>query len=136
MNSKNYDDIIDLPHHVSKKRKPMPRADRGAQFAPFAALTGYDSAVKEAARLTDTKIELDEYELERLNELLHLVLQNPSTDYSITYFVPDKRKKGGSYQTAVGNVKAVDEYDRIVIMTDGRKIPIDDIYNIEPIYCE
>ena len=114
----------------------MPRADRGAQFAPFAALTGYDSAVKEAARLTDTKIELDEYELERLNELLHLVLQNPSTDYSITYFSPDKKKKGGSYQTVVGNVKAVDEYDRIVMMTDGRKIPIDDIYNIEPICCE
>jgi hypothetical protein len=127
-----YDDIINLPHHVSSSRPHMSTLDRAAQFSPFAALTGYDSAVKETARLTDERIELDEDMKAAIDERL-LIIQEQLDDQpqvSITYFQPDNRKDGGAYIVANGCVKKLDEYERSVFMMNGTKIPIDDIIEI------
>lgn len=131
-NDHRYDDIINLPHHQSSARAHMPSADRAAQFSPFAALTGYDAAVKETARLTDEKVELDEYEKQALNERLSMVQDtlDEQPEVSIAYFLPDKKKTGGAYVTMTGCVKRIDEYERLVVMRDGTKIPIDDIADI------
>ena len=129
----NYDDIIDLPHHVSATRQQMSMMDRAAQFSPFAALTGYDAAIKETARLTDQKIDLDDYEKEEINDKIQLITEHLGEDFEvvITYFQPDSRKAGGAYVDAVGIVKKIDEYDRVIILQDGKKIPIDDILDID-----
>lgn len=129
----NYDDIIDLPHHVSATRPQMSMMDRAAQFSPFAALTGYDAAIKETARLTDQKIDLDDYEKEEINDKIQLITEHFGEDFEvvITYFQPDSRKAGGAYVDAVGIVKKIDEYDRVIILQDGKKIPIDDILDID-----
>ena len=128
-----YDDIINLPHHVSTKRTHMSLHDRAAQFAPFAALTGYDAAVRETARLTDTRLELDEYEMEALNDRLRLIAESLSDEpvIAVTYFLPDKKKAGGAYVTATGIVRKIDEYERTVVMNDGTRIPIEEITEIE-----
>lgn len=128
----SYDDIINLPHHVSKKRPRMSAVDRGAQFSPFAALTGYDAAVKETARLTDKRLELDEYIKEALNEKLRIIGDRleDSPEISITYFLPDAKKAGGAYVTASGAVKKIDTYEGILVMADGIKIPIEEISEI------
>ena len=128
-----YDDIINLPHHVSKKHPQMPIADRAAQFAPFAALTGYDDAIDETKRLTVEKIELDENEKEKLDEKLHMLSENiPGKDcVQITYFVEDERKSGGKYATVKGKVAKINTYDKIVVMEDNIKIKIDDIIKID-----
>lgn len=125
-----YDDIINMPHHVSSKRQRMPMIDRAAQFSPFAALTGYDAAVKETARLTDKRIELDEYEKAALDEKLRVALENPEKEITITYFKPDARKDGGSYISNDGNIKKIDNYEGMVILTDGTEISIEDIVEI------
>lgn len=129
----NYDNIIDLPHHVSATRPQMSMMDRAAQFSPFAALTGYDAAIKETARLTDQKIDLDDYEKEEINDKIQLITEHLGEDFEvvITYFQPDSRKAGGAYVDAVGIVKKIDEYDRVIILQDGKKIPIDDILDID-----
>lgn len=129
----NYDDIIDLPHHVSATRPQMSMMDRAAQFSPFAALTGYDAAIKETARLTDQKIDLNDYEKEEINDKIQLITEHLGEDFEvvITYFQPDSRKAGGAYVDAVGIVKKIDEYDRVIILQDGKKIPIDDILDID-----
>lgn len=131
--SGKYDDIINLPHHVSDKRPQMSMQDRAAQFSPFAALTGYDGEIKEAARLTDSKIELDEYEKQEVDEMIQLILRHIGEEFEviITYFLPDERKAGGSYVDVTGIVKKLDEYERLLVMRDGIKIPIDDILKIE-----
>lgn len=126
-----YDDIIHLPHHVSSSRIRMAAINRAAQFAPFAALTGYDAAIKETARLTDQKIKLDECAKAALNEKLQLMKAHAETEVVITYFLPDAKKSGGKYIDAVGTVKRIDLYQRLIIMRDGRTIPIDDILEIE-----
>lgn len=128
-----YDDIIDLPHHVSKTRQRMSMIDRAAQFSPFAALVGYEDAVEETARLTDKKIELTEESKLSISEKLRTVSENAEDGMTvrITYFVPDKKKEGGEYVTALGAVKYIDEYDRIVIMADKTFIPIDQIWDVE-----
>jgi hypothetical protein len=128
-----YDDIIDLPHHVSKTRQRMSMIDRAAQFSPFAALVGYEDAVEETARLTDKKIELTEESKLSISEKLRTVSENAEDEMTvrITYFVPDKKKEGGAYVTALGTVKYIDEYDRIVIMADKTVIPIDQIWDVE-----
>lgn len=128
-----YDDIIDLPHHVSKTRQRMSMIDRAAQFSPFAALVGYEDAVEETARLTDKKIELTEESKLSISEKLRTVSENAEDGMTvrITYFVPDKKKEGGAYVTALGAVKYIDEYDRIVIMADKTVIPIDQIWDVE-----
>ncbi len=126
-----YDDIINMPHHVSSKRQRMSMIDRAAQFSPFAALTGYDAAVKETARLTDKRIELDEYEKAALDEKLRLALENPEEEITITYFKPDAKKDGGAYIGITGKIKKIDDYERVLVLVDGLKITIEDIMEIE-----
>lgn len=131
-NSEIYADIINLPHHVSKKHPQMSLEARSAQFAPFAALVGYDGLVKETARLTDEKIEINEEEKEILDNELQLIrrqiLDKPAV--TITYFVKDLRKSGGEYVTVVGNVKKIDDYKGSIVMEDGLEIHINDILKI------
>mgnify|MGYP000150911476 FL=1 len=128
-----YEDIINLPHHVSKTRPQMSMLDRAAQFSPFAALTGYDAAIKETGRLTDEKIELDEDTKAALDMkqayLIEMIDEQP--EITIIYFLPDARKVGGAYVTVTGNLKRFDEYERLLILTNGKKIPMDDIADIE-----
>ena len=128
-----YEDIINLPHHVSKTRPQMSMLDRAAQFSPFAALTGYDAAIKETGRLTDEKIEMDEDRKAALDMkqayLIEMIDEQPGI--SITYFLPDAKKSGGAYVTVTGNLKRFDEYERLLILMDGKKIPMDDIADIE-----
>ncbi|SHO54141.1 hypothetical protein [Anaerocolumna xylanovorans] len=128
-----YDDIINLPHHVSATRPHMSAIDRAAQFSPFAALTGYDTAIKETARLTDERVKLDEYMKDVLNDRLQIIADQMKEhpEISITYFEPDEKKNGGAYVTAISTVKKIDEYERVVIMTDGAIIPIDEIISID-----
>ena len=123
-----YDDIIDLPHPTSERHPRMPMANRAAQFSPFAALSGYDDAVKETARLTDGKIELTEEEKANLDARLQLLESGIAA--SFTYFQPDSRKQGGAYVTASGEVKRIDGIAREIILMDGRRIPIDDILEV------
>lgn len=132
MNNKNYDDIINLPNPTSKKHPRMSLYDRAAQFSPFAALTGHDAAIQETARLTDEKVELDEDTLNRLNEQLNIIRNHIGTNVSvsITYFVPDDRKSGGAYVTHSGTVKKIDEYERVIVMSDKTRIPIEQISEI------
>jgi hypothetical protein len=128
-----YDDIFNLPHHVSTTHPRMSAIDRAAQFSPFAALTGYDAAVKETARLTDERIELDESTKDALNDRLQIIAERlkEHPEIGITYFQPDAKKNGGAYITAAGTVKKIDEYERVVVMTDGMVIPIDEIISID-----
>ena len=128
-----YDDIINLPHYVSKDRARMPKSARAAQFAPFAALTGFEDEIQETARLTDGRAELDEYVKAEINESLVMLREKISSqpETAITYFVADEKKSGGKYVNVKGKVVKIDEYARIVIMADETKIPIDDIYSIE-----
>lgn len=128
-----YEDIVDLPHHVSRKHPQPTMADRAARFAPFAAITGYEEMVLEEARVTDDRIEMDESSKAALNEKLNMILEfiDEQPEVSITYFEPDMRKAGGAYITVNGTVKRIDEYEHLVIMTDGKKINIDDIYNLQ-----
>ena len=128
-----YEDIINLPHHVSPSRPQMPMSDRAAQFAPFAALTGYDAAIKETGRLTDERIELDVEALSALDMKYQLLMEalDEAPEVTITYFRPDERKAGGKYVSAVGAVKKIDDFERRITMQDGAKIPMDDVLSIE-----
>lgn len=132
MYNEDYSDIINLPHHQSKTRPHMSNYNRAAQFAPFAALTGHSEAIDETARLTDSKIELDEYQKAELNDRLLLLANfgNQENAY-ITYFVPDEKKSGGAYITKTGIVVKIREYEKDVIFEDGTEVPIDDIVAIE-----
>ena len=129
----DYSDIINLPHHVSKNHPQMPMEARAAQFAPFAALTGYDAVIHETARLTDRQVELEEYDNERLNrkfaELMTILDNHP--EVTVSYFQPDERKAGGSYTTASGKVMMIDIYEQLLWMDDGTKIPIANIIDID-----
>lgn len=129
----NYEDIINLPHHVSTKRPQMPLKDRAAQFAPFAALTGHDEAIKETARLTDERIELDESTLAILNDKIQIILDNLDIEpeITVTYFKPDDKKSGGIYIDHTGVVKQIDDFEKTVIFTDKVIIPIEDILDIK-----
>lgn len=133
MENQRYDDIINLPHHVSSKRPQMPILERAAQFLPFSALTGYEDAVKETARLTDTRIELEESEKDLLNTKLHILLDSLATEpkVKITYFLPDGRKSGGKYVSKMGTLKKMNLYNRQIKLEDETVIPFDDIFAIE-----
>ena len=132
-NGAKYDTIKNLPHHVSSKRRQMTNAERAAQFAPFAALAGYESAIQETERLTDEQPELTDDEKQLLNYKLQIVLENLSCEpeVKITYFCPDERKVGGRYVTVNGRVTAVDEYSRRITLTDKREIEIDRIIDLD-----
>ncbi len=127
-----YDEIMELPHHVSKTRPQMPMSDRAAQFAPFAALTGYDSAIKETGRLTDERIELDEEALTALDRKYQLLMDtlDDAPEVTIIYFQPDERKAGGQYVSATGTVKKVDTFGRRILLQDGTRIPLDSVYDL------
>ena len=126
---KEYADIIDRPHHVSKKRAPMSLLARAAQFSPFAALTGYDDLIAESARWTQTQAELDESEKERLDRILRFLFQT-GAEADITWFVPDGRKQGGAYRTARGTIARYDGLKRSITLSEGQTIPVDDISSI------
>ena len=123
---KNYDDIINLPHHVSKKHPQMSMLDRAAQFSPFAALTGYGDAIDEAARVTEAQIELDDNELQEIDRILREVYETGSP-VEVTHFVPDERKAGGAYVVTAGVIKAIDPVSCVVEFQSRVKIRIDSI---------
>ena len=129
----NYDDIIDLPHHVSETHPPMSRADRAAQFSPFAALTGYDAAVRETARMTERRIELDEGVKAELNARLNCILEHLSEhpQVSITYFMPDEKKSGGAYRTVTGAVRKLDSFAKTLTLVDGTVVPMEEMVHVE-----
>lgn len=129
----SYDDIINLPRPVSKTRPQMPISKRAAQFAPFAALTGHDTAIKETARLTQQRITLDEYMAEAVNNQLRIILEKLEDQprIAVTYFQPDPKKDGGSYVTVTGIAVKIDQYKRLMIMNDGTVIPIPEIISID-----
>jgi len=128
-----YEDIVNLPPHISKKHPQPSMMDRAARFAPFAAITGYEEMVLEEARVTEERVDLDEGALSLLNEKLNMIQEflDEEPEVTITYFEPDKKKSGGAYVSATGTVKRIDEYEHIVLMNDGKKIRIDEIYNIQ-----
>jgi hypothetical protein len=132
-NDNRYDDIINFSYHGSKKHPHMDAINRAAQFAPFAALTGYGEAIDETGRLTDEKIDLDETGYDMLEQKLKIVMEDMSEnqEITVTYFKPDERKKGGRYVTATGAIKKIDVNIGRVIFKDGRDIPIEDIRDIE-----
>ena len=127
-----YDDIIDLPHHISSTRPQMPRENRAAQFAPFAALTGHDAAVNETARRTDQRIELGESAIADLEMKLNLLADMAGSHpmATITHFRPDTKKNGGAYITTTGAVKRIDDYEHAIVLVGGGIIKISDILEI------
>jgi hypothetical protein len=124
-----YDDIIDLPHPTSERHPRMPMANRAAQFSPFAALSGYDGAVRETARLTDRRPELTEEAKSVLDAKLQLLV--PGMGASFTYFQQDEKKEGGAYLTVTGTVKKFDSYAHEIILADDRRVPINDILEVQ-----
>ena len=132
MGNGKYDDMIYMQNPTPTCKPRMSLQDRAAQFSPFAALTGYEDAVEETARLTDTRLELSEDMKTILNEKMQMILDNAENEpiVTITYFVPDKKKSGGAYVDVTGIVKEIDEYERCIVMTDKKKIPIEQIREI------
>lgn len=133
--SGKYDDIINLPHHVSTKRPQMSRSARAAQFAPFAAIVGLDDEMEETARLTDTKPELEEAEKEKINRILLEIMDNPQkeTAVELTFFRPDGRKDGGAIITVPCTVRRIDEIGRSLILSDRSEIEFENILSIKAI---
>ena len=125
----NYDDIINMPRHISSKHPQMKIIDRAAQFAPFAALTGHKESINEASRITDSKKELDENQKEILNNKLNYILLNLDKllEIKITYFQADLKKSGGKYVTVLASIKKIDEYNKVLVLNNGKKIKIDDL---------
>ncbi len=128
-----YDDIIGLPHPTSPRHPRMPISSRAAIFSPFAALTGHGAAIAETARLTDRRIELDEDSKAVLDEKQRFLetIADQRPEVTVTWFQPDARKDGGSYVTATGKLKRTDAAERVMILTEGTRIPLDDIIDIE-----
>ena len=131
--SRRYDDILKRPHHRSLKHPSMPMLDRAAQFAPFAALTGHGDALKETARLTDRKIDLDENEKAVIDRRLRFLRERAGQHPHIaaTYFIPDRKKEGGACATVSGTIKRFNEHERKLLLMDGTVIAIDDLLAIE-----
>ena len=125
-----YADIINLPHHVSRTHPQMSMADRAAQFSPFAALTGHDAAIAEAARLTDERPILDESVKQEISVLIQLAATDSNQVLNIVYFVPDARKTGGSYAEITGRIKKLLPHEKLLIMDTGTRIPVEDIVEI------
>ena len=128
-----YDDIIDLPHHISASRPQMPMLDRAAQFMPFRALTGYEDAVHETARLTEERVELTEDEKALLDTKLQRLADRLDShpQVTLTWFRPDKRKTGGAYVTTTGRLKKIDDFEGVLLLASGERIAIKDILIIQ-----
>lgn len=133
MASHNYDDILHLPRPVSSRHARMSMLDRGAQFAPFAALVGYESVLQESARLTDAERFLEEDSKEQLNRRLRYIADNMDAvgEVSFLCYIPDRQKSGGSYQSFVGAVKKIDLYRRTICLEDGREVDMDSVCAVE-----
>ncbi len=131
--SHRYDDIINLPRHVSVKHRHMPVSDRAAQFMPFAALTGFGDSIRETGRLTDERMELEEDVMNSLDGKLQYLSERLGgcPEISATFFQPDLKKAGGAYVTVTGRIKKIDLYDRILLMEDGTGIPMKDVVELE-----
>ena len=131
--TETYDDIIHLPHHVSKRHPQMSLYNRAAQFAPFAALTGYEEAIIETARLTAPKVDMMEDNQQLLDRKLALLSRSlrEQPTVSITYFQPDKKKTGGQYLTVTGVIKSIRDSERVILMADGKSVSIDTIISID-----
>ena len=131
-NTHKYDDIIELPHHTPTVRQPMSRISRAAQFAPFAALTGFEDCTDEAARLTSEKPELTEMMENELNEKLRIITERIAErpEVTVTFFIPDELKEGGAITLFSGSVRRIDEVERKMIFTDRTEIQLDNILNI------
>ena len=129
----DYEDIIYLPHHVSETHPRMSRLNRAAQFSPFAALTGYGAAIQEAGRLTDRKIQLDEDSQAVLDRKLAILREQLSKrpEVTVTYFQPDGKKDGGAYASFSGQVKKIQDYEQLLVFTDGTQIPFSDILDLD-----
>ena len=127
-----YNDIINLPHHISKKYFQMKKESRAAQFAPFAALTGYGDAINETARITDSRIELDEEMKVIINDKLNIINSHitDKPEVNFTYYVPDKKKDGGSYISITGNVRQIDVVNGVIILSNKKKINISDLIGV------
>lgn len=125
-----YDDIINLPHPVSKKHKPMSLDARAAQFAPFAALVGYDDVIIETGRQTKERIKLSEDQASHINELLIYLIENKYVTATFTYFKEDEYKQGGSYISITGNIKKADIDNQKLILEDKTIIDINSITSI------
>lgn len=128
-----YDDIINLEHHVSTKHSRMSLENRSAQFAPFSALTGYEEAVKEEARVTESRIDIDEEAKIEVNEKLNYIMRHLDKNIivSVTYFEKDKKKQGGSYKTIKGMIKKIDDSRKTIEMQTGEIIKIEELKKIE-----
>ena len=127
-----YDDIINLPHYEPKNHPRMSMMNRAAQFAPFSAVAGHDAAIREAGRITDGWTDIADSGNEELNRKMELLLSRLSEHPMVTieYFLPDQHKSGGSYHTVSGNVRRIDEHERIIELMDRQKIPVDFIMNL------
>ena len=136
--TRKYDDILHLPHPTSQKHPRMPISDRAAIFSPFAALSGHAGAIAETARLTDQKMELDEDTKAELDRRQAILLEHigKQPEVTVTWFQPDGRKEGGAYLTTTGRLKKLDEIQRVLVLTDGTKIPLDDVAGIESDYFQ
>lgn len=130
---KSYEDIINLLHHVSATRPQMSRENRAAQFSPFSALTGYEAAIKETARITDERIVLGESAIADLDMKLSILSENVTNhpEVMVTYFQSDENKDGGFYVTISGLLRKLDDYEHTLVVMDGTKIAISDILEIE-----
>lgn len=127
-----YDDIINMPHHVSTKHPRLSMEQRAAQFAPFAALSGFEDAIDETSRITEDRIELNEEEKLKIDNILQKLKNEISKrpKATIIYFVPDIRKSGGEYLTKIGNLKRIDEFRQLIIFEDKTEIPIKEVVEI------
>ena len=130
---RDYEDIIHLPHPVSKSHPPMSISDRAAQFAPFSALTGHYAALQETARRTEERVELDETAKTILDERLKLLCSRLDEHpvIHLTYFQPDEKKQGGAYISVTGVIKRIDGYRQLLILEDGMRVPIRDVFELE-----
>lgn len=131
-----YDDIIHLPHPVSRRHPQMSPLNRAAQFSPFAALTGHDATIREAARLTDPFVELAGDRKDQLDEQLQLIKENlfQQPEIEVTYFQPDSKKSGGTYVTVRGRVKKIEEHNRRILFTDGTAVPMERVFSLQPFF--
>ena len=125
-----YADIIHLPHHVSQNHPQMSMADRAAQFSPFAALTGHDAAIAEAARLTDERPILDESVKQEISDLLQLASTDSNLVLNIVYFVPDARKTGGSYMEITGRIKKLLPHEGLIIMENDTRVKVENVVKV------
>ena len=129
---RNYDDIINLSRPQYHDLPPMSIHDRAAQFSPFAALVGYDAAVEETARLTDSRREMEEDEINELNRQLSELNKrlSESPRIRVTYFIRDRKKEGGRYASKIGNARTIDQAENRIIFTDGESVPVKDMYSV------